>query len=163
MQVGDPFVFLEGAQVGDGLSEHVFECPGSCSQLALDEPVTILRESLHMHASGASMYNHLYRDGNLMHTSSAQFFDFEQQGSQQALQQPYEVLPGDSFKVECWYRNGNAQNRTFGLGSSNEMCISFLFYYPRVNLGSDFGDFPWYCGFGFGTYNTRYHVQYEVL
>ena len=49
----DPFISLFGEPIGDGLSRHTFECPASCSQLALvDEPVTVLREHLHMHKTG---------------------------------------------------------------------------------------------------------------
>lgn len=62
----DPFVILFGEPVGGGLSRHTFECPGSCSQLALiDEPVTVLREYLHMHQAGKET-NQLYLKARIL-------------------------------------------------------------------------------------------------
>jgi Copper type II ascorbate-dependent monooxygenase, C-terminal domain len=41
------------------------------------------------------------------------------------------------------------QQRVFGFGSADEMCIHFLFYYPKKNLhGAPFG-----CGIGMEQYH----------
>ena len=37
---------------------------------------------------------------------------------------------GIHFQVDCYYYNPDG-TATWGLGSSNEMCIDFLYYYPR--------------------------------
>jgi len=38
-----------GEPVGEDYSRHSFECNSSCSSTFLDEPVTVVREHLHMH------------------------------------------------------------------------------------------------------------------
>lgn len=143
MQVGDPFLGLYGYPIADGTTSYTFDCPSSCTTSLLDKPVTVIREYLHMHESGVSQYSQQYRDGNLIRSSKAQYFDFMQQGGQAVLQEPFEIQPGDSFSVGCFYENAPGTNRTFGLGSSNEMCISFLYYYPAVSSG-----IPFACGVG---------------
>ena len=53
-------------------------------------------------------------------------------------QDSYRVLPGDSFRTTCYYKDGSK----FGLSSQEEMCIAFLMYYPakQSSLGQ-----PWVC------------------
>ncbi|GKY93756.1 hypothetical protein MPSEU_000342700 [Mayamaea pseudoterrestris] len=145
MQIGDPIVALDGTLIPDGTTSYSFNCPASCTKSVLDEPVTVIREYLHLHKSGASSYSQHFRDGNMIRSSKAEYYDFAQQGAQAILQEPYEVLPGDAFKVGCYYENEPGTNRTFGLGSSNEMCISFLYYYPAKATPSGL---PFFCGVG---------------
>merc|ERR1712146_833778 len=41
-------------------------------------------------------------------------------------------MGGDSMSIQCFYNDGNAQNPTlFGQGSSDEMCMAFVMYYPK--------------------------------
>ena len=117
LQLGDPDVNLYGQSVGNGLVEHTFACPDSCSSSILgDKKVTILREYLHMHQTGIRMSNELVRNGSVVHTGHVDFFDFSQQGAQTVRQSPYVVEPGDSFKTTCQYRSRSGQE-IFGLSS----------------------------------------------
>ena len=145
MQVGDPFVALYGTPIADGTTSYLFDCPSSCTNAVLDEPVTVVRQALHMHMSGVGTYSQQYRDGDLIRTSKAEYYDFEQQGAQAILQEPFEIQPGDSFKVNCFYENAAGTNRVFGLGSSEEMCISYFYYYPAKVTASGL---PFVCGVG---------------
>jgi len=86
------------------------------------------------------MKNEVIRGEEIIHTATSEVYDFEQQGAYHHPQNSYEVLPGDSFKVTCSYKDGTA----FGLSSSEEMCISFFYYYPAKTL---MGDIPWTCPF----------------
>lgn len=148
LQLGDPFVHLAGRKVGDGLAQHTFECSSACSATALtDEPVTVLYEGLHMHGSGASAYNQQFRNGQLIRTGRAEYYEFDQQSVHLVVQEPFQVFPGDSFRTTCAYSNFDVKGRRFGHQSSDEMCIAYLFYYPRkLNAGSSLS---WYCGHGF--------------
>ena len=122
LQLGDPVVSLDGTSIGEGLSEWTFECDTMCSTVALgDESVTVLFESLHMHMTGTRMVNELIRDGEIVHTSAVEVFDFDQQGSYRVPMNPYEVNPGDTFRTSCYYRDG----KEFGYGSDQEMCSKF--------------------------------------
>ena len=142
LQLGDPFLLLGGTPVGDGLTEHHFSCSGECSQVALADPITVIRESLHMHQSGTRMYNSQVRNGEVIRTANVDFFDFDQQGSFATVQPPYQIQAGDGFETSCYYRSNG---ELFGLSSQQEMCIAYLWYYPRAT----FGNFPLACGFGF--------------
>ncbi|GAX20374.1 hypothetical protein FisN_9Hh086 [Fistulifera solaris] len=145
LQLGDPFVQLSGTAVGAG--DHIFSCPSSCTGTILTEPVTILREYLHMHAHGAQARNEVVRgDGEVVHLAQIDFFDFHQQGNQAVQQDPYQVLPGDSFRTTCRYqsvRQHDGGKVHFGLSSREEMCIVFILYYPRQT----FSGLPWTCAY----------------
>ncbi|KAH0628524.1 hypothetical protein JD844_009834 [Phrynosoma platyrhinos] len=47
---------------------------------------------------------------------------------------------GDEFLVECRYQTLDRTEITFGgLSTLNEMCLAFIFYYPRNNISSCMG------------------------
>jgi Copper type II ascorbate-dependent monooxygenase, C-terminal domain len=146
-EVGDPYVQLSGEPVGSGMSEHTFECGSGCSALALPTSgVTVIRSYLHMHKTGIQASNELIRNGTMVNKASVEYFDFAQQGNQAIQAEPYRVTPGDSFRVQCRYRTPS-NDTVFGLGSSDEMCISYLLYYPRQII-EEF-QYPWVCGYQF--------------
>jgi hypothetical protein len=147
LSLGDPMVNLYGTPVGDGLALHEFECPGSCSSL-VDQPVTVLREYLHMHQTGMRITNEQIRDGQVIRTGAIEFWEFDQNGNAAALQDPFEIQPGDGFKTSCYY-NGDDSSE-FGLSSKQEMCIAFLYYHPRVKVKLPSFEMPWLCGYELG-------------
>ena len=154
-QTGDPLLGLASlpVSVNGGLSEHVFDCQSSCSSSFVDQPLTVITESLHMHMSGVRMVNSQIRNDEVIRRAEVQFWDFDQQGSLSVVQQPFTISPGDAFRTSCIY---NAQNgEDFGLGSSQEMCMTFLFYYPRVSFeipGIEIPgmEIPYLCGLTVG-------------
>lgn len=147
LQLGDPSVSLMGVPLGNGLSSHSFSCSRDCSSAALQgEPVTVLREYLHMHRSGTRMVNQQIRDGQVIRAGAVDFFNFDQQGNQPVQQEPFQVLPGDSFNTVCYYRSQD--DETFGLSSQQEICIAFVYYFPRKSLFYD--TVPWMCGYDLG-------------
>ena len=148
-QTGDPFVSLNSDPVGNGITKHTFDCPSSCSQDAfggLDVPVTVFGESLHMHQTGVQMINEQIRSGEVVHSATVGYWDFDQSGSDTVVQEAFVVEPGDSFRTSCYYETND--DTRFGIGSQEEMCIAFLVYYPRVKmqLFGGFVQLPWVCG-----------------
>eukprot|EP00545_Synedropsis_sp_CCMP1620_P013501 CAMPEP_0119023262 /NCGR_PEP_ID=MMETSP1176-20130426/29606_1 /TAXON_ID=265551 /ORGANISM="Synedropsis recta cf, Strain CCMP1620" /LENGTH=578 /DNA_ID=CAMNT_0006978305 /DNA_START=45 /DNA_END=1778 /DNA_ORIENTATION=- len=142
-QLGDPDIGLYGQLVSPdgGLSTHEFACPSACSTNYATQPVTVLREHLHMHQSGVSMTNTQSRNGEVLREGSVDFWDFNQQGNLAVVQEPFQLQPGDAFRTTC---NFDAKNgEVFGLGSEEEMCIAFLYYFPRQ-------DSLLFCGLGSG-------------
>jgi hypothetical protein len=146
MSIGDPGIGVFGQSVGIGLSVHQFDCPGSCSELA-GQDVTVLREYLHMHQVGLRMTNEQIRDSEVVHSASVEHWEYEQNGNAAVQQGSFVVQPGDSFRTTCYYDDPDG-SRTFGLASEEEMCMAFLYYYPRRNfdLGQGF-NISWYCGY----------------
>lgn len=78
LQIGDPLGGLYGRRVGDGLYSYTFDCASSCTAWGLREPVTVFRESLHMHQTGAHMSNKVIRGGEVVHHGQTDYFDFDQ-------------------------------------------------------------------------------------
>lgn len=148
LSLGDPIIRLMGQSVGDGLSMHSFECPGSCSAL-LGQSVTVLREYLHMHEIGARMTNEQIRNGKIIRQAAIDFWEFDQNGNAAIQQDPYVVEPGDGFKTSCYY---NGDGRVFGIASSEEMCMAFLYYYPRLKIPVEEMnlEMSWMCAYQFG-------------
>ncbi|KAL7533217.1 hypothetical protein ACHAWF_004387, partial [Thalassiosira exigua] len=147
MLLGDYMLKLRGSYtVGNagGGTKHSFYCPPSCfSERRLgggggdddDEApgdVTVFREVLHMHRSGARMTNvRLDSGGNVVHASEANRFDFSRGAGYASRRVPYRVSEGDSFVTTCYFATRGV---VWGSSSDEEMCQSFLWYYPkRVN------------------------------
>ena len=146
-QTGDPFVALneQAVSVEGGLAQHTFVCEEDCLGTHMTEPVTVIRESLHMHMTGVTASNEHIRNEQVIRSSRVNYWDFEQQGDLAVVQAPFQLNPGDSFRTVCTYNSAN--DVVWGLGSEQEMCIAFLYYYPRVT--SEDG-FPITCGLGVG-------------
>jgi hypothetical protein len=144
--LGDPQVNMEPNPVGDGLVEATFHCSGGCSKWVLPQPVTVFREFLHMHNAGISTHTQLIRDDQVEQTAVINYFDFMQTGAPPMQQKPFTVLPGDAFKTSCIYNSAPGRNLTYGHSSQSEMCVTFLWYYPRQEI---FG-YPWACVYGMG-------------
>jgi hypothetical protein len=66
-------------------------------------------------------------------TLTTDFYDFSFQSPTSAPS--WTLAPGDSLEVDCAYSTSDATT-TFGLGSNNEMCMTFLQYYPAQDLSS---------------------------
>ena len=71
------------------------------------------------------------------------FFDFGWQDP--TLNQPFQIKPGDELTTRCYYNNKKSTNVKFGLGSDEEMCIDFIFYYPYITGNANLGATQ-YCG-----------------
>ena len=123
MQIGDPNVNLDGFQVGQGLTSYTFGCPSSCTQKRLSQDISIVKELLHMHSYGERIVNQVYRDGEVVHESYVDYWDFDQSGSPAPQNEPFQVQRGDSFKTICYYNADSSVK--FGLGSEDEMCTFY--------------------------------------
>ena len=107
--------------------------------------MTVFREHLHMHATGTRIANEQLRSGEVVRSSSIEVWEFDQNGNPPIQEDNFQIQPGDSFRTSCFYRG--EVNTTFGLGSANEMCISYLYYYPRKSLEVENFTIPWLCGY----------------
>jgi Copper type II ascorbate-dependent monooxygenase, C-terminal domain len=103
-----------------------------------------------MHMAGTRVTNEHIRNGTVIRTASTEVWDFNQNGNVPVKQDPYEIHAGDSFRTSCFYRDN--QNTIFGLSSRQEMCMGFLYYYPRkvfkVDMPQGSFSLPLMCGLG---------------
>jgi hypothetical protein len=138
-QLGDPIVGLMGVspQIAKGDSRQAFYCANLTSYF--DVPaVTVFYRGFHMHHIGERMVTRQFRPTTgggapaLVRLDSVEFWDFSMQGvyNPTGIGAGYQVLKGDSFQVDCFYYNSDGST-VWGLGSNNEMCIDFIYYYPR--------------------------------
>lgn len=124
-----------------GGMKHSFYCPPSCfssSRLGQDnKSVTVFRMVLHMHESGSRMTNvHLDANGTILHASEANYFDFSR-GAGYAVRgdssASYQIKEGDSFVTSCYFATKDV---IWGSSSGEEMCQTFIWYYPKQEMGS---------------------------
>ena len=149
LPMADVRTALMGQPVSNGLSKHTFSCPASCTLQTLSglaEPITVIGEYFHMHRTGARATNRVIRNGQVVHSASVEFFDFDQTGTQAVQQEPYQLLPGDSFETEFYYNTPPDGDTRFGFGSQEEMALLSMYYYPEQKT---FGNFGISCSYDF--------------
>ncbi|XP_076769591.1 DBH-like monooxygenase protein 2 isoform X3 [Arvicanthis niloticus] len=95
---------------------------------------------LHTHLAGRSLQAVQYRNGTQLQVVCKDFsYDFNLQESRD-LPHPVVIKPGDELLIECHYQTLDRDFMTFGGASTiNEMCLIFIFYYPRINISSCMG------------------------
>jgi hypothetical protein len=116
-------------------------CPSTCisSNFDVDE-VTVIAEAHHMHATGKRIVTDLFRGDKIVNTASLDYWDFDQNGAAVVRQKRYKLKKGDNYHTTCYFES--YKNTEFGIGSSDEMCMVFIYYYPKqssfINCGPDF-------------------------
>ncbi|CAM9889421.1 unnamed protein product [Choristocarpus tenellus] len=95
-----------------------------------------------MHDAGRRMETRQYRNDVIIRTSKVEYYNFEQRGSYRTRSVDETIRKGDRFETDCYY-DSEGDTKMFGLGSENEMCIDFIFFYPAQDF------FLGYCGYGF--------------
>ena len=112
-------------------------CHGDCTSEALGHNITIFAGLLHMHTAGMSGAIHHYRNGiQQPHMHAIGSYDFDLQ-LMEPISPAVVVSPGDDIVVQCVM---GTKNRLFdtigGLSTEEEMCLGFMYYYPRSQLAS---------------------------
>uniref|UniRef100_A0A8C6ZMR5 Putative DBH-like monooxygenase protein 2 n=1 Tax=Nothoprocta perdicaria TaxID=30464 RepID=A0A8C6ZMR5_NOTPE len=92
---------------------------------------------LHTHLSGRGVRVAQYRSGEQLGIiCEDKKYDFTLQEVRD-LKKILTIKPGDEILVECSFQTLDRSGITFsGLSTMNEMCLAFLFYYPRNNISS---------------------------
>ncbi|KAG8523360.1 putative DBH-like monooxygenase protein 2 [Galemys pyrenaicus] len=95
---------------------------------------------LHTHLAGRALQAVQYRNGTQLRTiCKDDSYDFNLQETRD-LPHRISIMPGDELLIECHYQTLDRDSVTFGGPSTiNEMCLIFLFYYPRNNISSCMG------------------------
>jgi hypothetical protein len=134
LRVGDPKVLMNSIdnKIPAGRSKFTFGCPESCTAAHWEEEVTIVSVQLHMHAIGDAILLEQTRGGEVVETYATEFYDYGFQDIVPAYQAAgKKILPGDGFSLECAYQTDSTEY--FGPASDDEMCISFVMYYPKLS------------------------------
>ena len=110
-------------------------CSSKCTTSSIDgDGIKVVAFVLHGHQLLKDIRHHVYDSkGNLKQSFLYDDYDFNKQQIV-VLQNPLDVVKGDSFKLQCTYNTKNVESVTIGGEASNqEMCYSFVFYYPKEN------------------------------
>jgi len=125
---GDPGVMQKSViPKGQGLTEFEYDCPVECTKM-WKAPITMFASLLHMHQTGNTIWSNLWRNGKETLLNRVEYFQF---ALQQLTPKNTELLPGDRISVHCVYDRDPNTDTIFGKASTDEMCISYIFYYPR--------------------------------
>ncbi|CAM9974997.1 unnamed protein product [Ascophyllum nodosum] len=145
LSLGDPSVWLGGFPIPEGKSSILFECPGSCTADNFEvDNVTVYGHFLHAHENGRRIITRQYRqnksgDEVLVHTAEVEYYSFLQAGGYVVkTNDSVTIQRGDRFETECYYdtvlSSISQDSVTFGAGSQDEMCIDFMYYYPKQDI-----------------------------
>jgi len=161
IQLGDPAVKMTkeaNLEIPPGKSYWEFKCPSTITQHWHE--ITVFGQILHMHENGDQMYLEIKDSSGVVRRPNAvEYFDFGWQDP--TLNQPFQIKPGDELTTRCYYNNKKSSNVKFGLGSDEEMCIDFIFYYPYNESNANL-QATQYCGaYAYGSFenNAAMHIN----
>ncbi|GAU95204.1 hypothetical protein RvY_06862 [Ramazzottius varieornatus] len=118
-------------------------CSKDCTGAILPPTgINVIKVFLHTHTIGQRIYLRHIRGGKeLPPLAKDETYDFDYQESQ-TINPPKVILPGDELIQHCHYNSMSRRNVTFGgWGTPEEMCMSFVTYYPAnpvIDLCSSF-------------------------
>ncbi|KAJ3258406.1 DBH-like monooxygenase protein 1 [Boothiomyces macroporosus] len=116
-------------------SSVVGECGTKCTNTFPSSGLTVLSSLNHMHKHGKSLtVQHIRGGQELQRLPSITNFDFNFQSYTFVSTNQTQILPGDRIRVNCTYNTaGETGPVVGGFSSSNEMCYSFIEYYPAMD------------------------------
>lgn len=140
ISIGDALISLAGQPVESGRN-YTFTCPSECTSQMVQPSITVFASMLHAHLTGLRLWTNLYRNGSFERTIEASSFWSNEHQRNSLLEANTTLLPGDELRMSCEYDVAkvtaiDGAPPVFGLGTAEEMCMSFLFVYPRPKLAS---------------------------
>jgi hypothetical protein len=103
------------------------------NQPLVTKPFTVFAALLHMHQIGSKIYTEHYRASRKIgEIGRIDHYDFNMQRST-IFNDHITVQPNDVLITSCIYDNPNNRTVRGGAASSDEMCFSFVYYYPQSN------------------------------
>ncbi|KAJ7371681.1 DBH-like monooxygenase protein 1 [Desmophyllum pertusum] len=120
-------------------------CPKECYQQNLDSTklpekgINVFAAFLHTHLQGrATWTKHIRKGIELPEIARDDNYDFNFQDIQ-VLRKEVHIQPGDDLIHYCKYETMDRDKRVEGgISTSEEMCLDFLFYYPRMVNASQY-------------------------
>lgn len=103
-----------------------------------NEKITIFAHLPHTHLAGRSLYSKVIRNKKeVEYIGNNKYYDFNYQYVN-FLKKPVVMRRGDELSVNCIYSTLN-RNRSVvsGLATHDEMCLDFLWYYPKSSTFND--------------------------
>nr|CAG4640712.1 EOG090X0318 [Eulimnadia texana] len=111
-------------------------CLPQCTAVSLPpEGIVIFGSQLHTHLLGKRVVTqHFGRDSELAELDRDNHYSTHYQEIR-LLHKPVRVFPGDALVTTCWFDSRNQSRVTLGgFAISDEMCVNYVHYFPRVDL-----------------------------
>ena len=111
-------------------------CVSECTRIGLPrDGIKVFASQLHTHLTGIRVVTRHVRNGiELPELNRDDHYSQEFQEIR-LLHQPVTILPGDSLITTCTYDTHARKNMTLGgFAISEEMCVNYIHYYPKINL-----------------------------
>jgi hypothetical protein len=119
---------------------HTAKCTPDMTKAKLIHPIYVFASMLHAHLTVKKIKAEQFRDGKLLTTFGmaqasgfAGFFDQSFHPHTPCVQ----ILPGDELITTCDYQNPWDVAVTGGEATNQEMCTTFMQYFPRLPKPSD--------------------------
>uniref|UniRef100_A0A453Z062 DOMON domain-containing protein n=1 Tax=Anopheles gambiae TaxID=7165 RepID=A0A453Z062_ANOGA len=129
---------------GQKLYRNVGICGPSCTGAVFPaEGINIVSAALHSHVAGRKMKLRHVRDGKeLPRIVEDDNYNHNFQQVRQ-LENETSVLPGDYLITDCAYETVGRRRPTLGgYSTKQEMCLSFITYYPKIELAGCYSMTP---------------------
>jgi hypothetical protein len=142
LQIGDPVIQTRPSTIPMGVTTYNYECGSTCTNL-FPRSITVFGAFQHMHSNGVMFENKFYRQSATepYFTAKAEYYDYHDQRFFN-FREPITIMRGDRLQTRCTYKT-LITGKVFGMGSDEEMCISFLYYYEDLPSSLIIGQ---YCG-----------------
>jgi len=130
LMLGDVFVTDINGIIpqGSGYTHLEYECPSDCTSQWPND-ITVFSSFLHMHETGSQFWSSHTSAGNKTITNRIDFWSF---GFQQQTNVNYTIKRGDRINTHCVYHRQPDRQVIMGKGSTDEMCLETVAYYPKI-------------------------------
>jgi len=123
-----------------------YTCPEECTS-RFTEDIHVFGTAPHMHYVGRTIWTTVTRAGQ--YYADLDRKEYWNNGFQKAIyrDKTFTIKPGDRLTTHCVFDTKRMERPvSFGSSTKNEMCMDFVFYYPRQSMGGeDTGELS-YCG-----------------
>lgn len=134
MWLGDTTIGLQGQVRND--FEYESSCPSNCTA-NFKQPLKVFGSFLHMHTVGKRIStNRFHKNGTFAETMNAIEFWSNDHQMLREFSPPKIVRPGDRLSTTCVYDTRKRPDTIFGIETYDEMCMDFVFYYPKQDLSA---------------------------
>ena len=117
-------------------------CAPECLSSKLKQPINVVAIALHTHTVGYYASTRLIRDGREVAVLAEDpFYDFDMQINH-ILKEPIVVQPTDALYTQCRYRTTGKGTVPMGLSTQDEMCLSYITYWPRADKFDNCKELP---------------------
>ncbi|EDW61204.1 MOXD1 homolog 1 [Drosophila virilis] len=152
LRANDGGIIISGVSISDTqiippgqkLYRNVGICGPSCSNVLFPEDgIKIISGTLHTHRAGRKMsLRHIRGGKELQRIIEDDNYDYKYQQFHQLANETV-VLPGDFIITDCAYDTTHRKRATFGgYSTKHEMCLSFITYYPKIELAGCYSMTP---------------------